>query len=62
MQPLIESFSKLLIGMLLQIANILTLMLYEVYSRHYFTTGKNATFKCLFIAAQGTMEGSLDYH
>ena len=35
--------------------------MYEVYSRHYFITGKNETIKCLFIAAQGTLEGSFDY-
>ena len=59
--PLIESFSKVLIGMLLQITRILILMVYEVTSRNYFITGKNATIQCLFIAAQGTLKESFDY-
>ena len=61
--PHMQSLQKCLIGMVLQIARVSLLLIYEVVSRHNFiqNTGHNVTIDCLFHASHGSLSKSFDY-
>ena len=61
--PRIESLYKVIIGVFLQIAKVMALMVIDVVSRHIYleNNGYNATIQCLFYQSQGTLSTSFSY-
>ena len=61
--PRMESLHKMLAGMIVLIAKVLTLMSYNVISRHNSLqiNGPNVTISCLFEASKGALMTSFDY-
>ena len=62
--PRIKSLSKVIIGVFLQIARVIVLMVIDIVSRHVYleNNGYNATIQCLFYERRGTLSSSFSYH
>lgn len=59
----IKSVHKVYIGMVLQIATVIVLTVYEIYSHHQLAemNDYNTTIPCVFNAYQGVLSTSFDY-
>ena len=61
--PRIKSLCKFILGVFLQIARVIALMVIDVVSRHIYleNNGYNATIQCLFYQSHGTLSASFSY-
>ena len=61
--PRMESLHKMLVGMVVLMTRVLTLMSYNVISRHNYLqiNGQNATILCLFEKSKGTLMTTFDH-
>ena len=60
----IKSLWKIMLGMVLQILHLITLMTFDVISRHIFlkNNGYNVTIQCIFYESRGTLSTSFANH